>query len=119
MSNERYDKRGNCIYEKKIIQIDFMGECEWESWIEYDKNNNVVYRRNINLYSKNVYECWWEFDKNKNKIHFKNSSGWEYWYKYNEDNERIIITEQEFKQIERTKLYFNMKRSNRFEIMDI
>ena len=64
-----------------------------------------------------------EFDKNNNLIHFKNSSGSEFWYKYDKNNKRIKIDKQEFKQIKRRKekreLYLNIKRSNRFEIMDI
>ncbi len=42
----------------------------------------------------------------------------EIWYKW-ENNKQIDITEQEFKQIERTKLYLNNKKINRFEMMDI
>ena len=56
--------------------------------------------------------------KNNNEIHCKSSDGFEAWYK-RENNRKIEITEQEFKQIERRKLYLNNKKINRFEIMDI
>jgi len=80
---------------------------------EYDKNNNLIYFKN-----QNGSEFWQEYDENNNCIHYKDSYG-EYWYKYDKDNKRIRITHQEFKQIERTKLYFNNKKCSRFEIMDI
>ena len=84
---------------------------------EYDETNNLIH-------SKSSYgsECWKEYDENNNEIHSKNSAGHEQWSKWN-NNKQIVITEQEFKQIKRTKakqeLYFNIKNSNRFEIMDI
>ena len=85
---------------------------------EYDKNNNLVYYK-----GSFGLEFWYKYDKNSNLIHKKNSNGFEQWYKYDENNYRIEITQQEFKQIERRKekqeLYLNIKRSNRFELMDI
>jgi len=80
--------------------------------IEYDENNNHIHWKN------NGFEEWREYDKNNNLIHFKSSTGFESWWKH-DNNIRIRITEQEFKQIERRKLYLNIKRSNRFELMDI
>ena len=81
--------------------------------IEYDDRDNLVhYKGNYNN------EAWSIYDENNNLIHIKDSDDYEYWYKYDKNN-RIEITQQEFKRIERTKLYFNIKRSNRFEIMDI
>ncbi len=80
---------------------------------EYNERGNRIYRKYLN-----GFECWWEYDKNNDLIYYKDSDGYEYWYKYDE-NKQIEITKQEFKQIERTKLYFNNKRINRFEIMDI
>ena len=128
MSNsiKKYDKRGNLIYVKKNI---FGHKC----WYKYDKNDNKIYTK-----LSNGYECWKKYDKNNNMIYYK----WreqEEWHKYDENNNEIYrkvndgtefyfeyykghkieITQQEFKQIERTKLYLNNKRSNRFELIDI
>ena len=81
---------------------------------KYDGNNNEIYFKN-----SFGYESWREYDENNRVIYRKDSNTYESWYKYDKDNEQIEITQQEFKQIERTKLYLNIKRSNRFEIMDI
>jgi len=83
---------------------------------EYDRNKNLIYFK-----SSFGSEYWQEFDKNNNVIYYKfsdNSNNYEYWYKYDE-NRQIEITEQEFKQIERIKLYLNNKKINRFSLMDI
>jgi len=73
------------------------------------KNNEGVERRyNFDDYLKVIYL----------KIIFKDKQEIEYWYKW-EGRTQIEITQQEFKQIERTKLCLNNKRINRFEIMDI
>jgi len=80
---------------------------------EYDKNNNLIYFKN-----QNGSEFWQEYDENNNCIHYKDSMDLEGWYKY-ENNKKISITHQEFKRIERTKLYLNNKKCSRFEIMDI
>ncbi len=108
---KKYDENNNCIYYKYSDN--------YEIWREYDENNNEIH-------CKNNYgeEAWKEYDKNNNLIHYKASNGGECWYKYNEYNKQtIIITEQEFKQIERDKekrkLYFNNKKINRFSLMDI
>jgi len=116
MSNKeikKYDGKGNLIYEKHSFGN------EW--WREYDENNNLIHEK-----SSSGSEYWREFDENNNLIHYKDTNGRDYWYKYNKYNKynsRIKITEQEFKQIERRKekqeLYLNIKKSSRFEIMDI
>ena len=82
--------------------------------MQIDKKGNIIYFK----YS-NGLEYWREYDENNNQIHYKNSEGEEYWWKYDKNNEQIRITHQEFKQIERTKLYLNNKKINKFEIMDI
>jgi len=113
MSNKEikeYDKNNNLVYYKGSFGLEF--------WYKYDKNSNLIHKKN-----SNGFEVWKEYDENNNLIHSKYPDGIEYWYKYNENNYRIEITQQEFKQIERRKekqeLYLNIKRSNRFELMDI
>ena len=69
-------------------------------------------------YSPCHFEYWYKYDENDNRIYYKDSSGIEHWYR-NDWGNQTEITQQEFKQIERTKLYLNIKKSNRFEIMDI
>jgi len=80
---------------------------------EYDGKGNLIHFK----YS-NGYEYWQEFDENNKIIHLKCSNGYEFWYKW-DGMEQIVITEQEFKQIERRKIIFNNKKINRFELMDI
>ena len=104
---EEYDNNKNLVYYKSIIG---------EYWKEYDENNNLIYFKNIE--KSNTYEGWIFYDENDNEIHCKSSDDFEAWYKW-ENNRKIEITQQEFKQIERTKLYLNNKKINRFEIMDI
>ena len=66
-----------------------------------------------------------KYDKNNNLIYEKYSSGKEFWYKSDENNDKIIITKKEYKEIEFQrvkKLKYKRKkekRSYRFEIMDI
>ncbi|KKK88838.1 hypothetical protein LCGC14_2739130 [marine sediment metagenome] len=53
---------------------------------------------------------------------YKDSIENEYWYKYNKNNEKINITEQEYKEIEfkkKEKEYNSRTKCSRFEIMDI
>jgi len=87
----------------------------------YDESNNEIYYK-----SSSGFEIWKKYDENHRIIYYKNSKGYEWWGKYDNYyryNKFIEITQQEFKQIERTKekqeLYLNIKNSNRFEIMDI
>ena len=103
---KEFDKNNNLIYYKDSFSH--------EVWKKYDENSNQIYFKN-----SFGYEQWKEYDENNNRIHYKDSNGYELWYKRDENNIPIEITQQEFKQIERTKLYLNIKRSNRFEIMDI
>jgi len=110
---QEYDENNNLIH---FIHSSY--NCSYpdyiESWHKYDKNNNEIYFKN-----NKGSEYWCEFDENNNRIHYKNSNGFERWYKQNENNYEMIITQQEFKQIERNKVLFNNKKVNRFEIMDI
>jgi len=80
---------------------------------KYDNRGNRIYRR-----WGDGFECWYKYDYNDNLIYSTSTNGIEEWFKY-ENKERILITKQEFKRIERTKLYLNNKKINRFEIMDI
>ena len=105
VATRKFDKNNNLIYIK-----DGYGN---ENWYKYDENDNNIYT----IYS-NGKERWCRYDENNNEIHWKHSNGEEEWYKW-ENNNRIDISQQEFKQIERIKLYFNNKKINRFEIMDI
>jgi len=84
---------------------------------EYDENNNLIHYKDAL-----GFENWYKYDENNRIIYYKfsvNSNNYEYWYKNDENNEQIEITHQEFKQIERTKLYLNNKKISRFELMDI
>ena len=104
-SNE-YDENNNEIYYKTSKGF--------ECWKEYDENNRLIH------YKHSFGNEWWrKYNKDNSLVYFKNSKGEKRWYKYDKDNKRISITYQEFKQIERTKLYLNNKKINRFEIMDI
>ncbi len=80
---------------------------------EFDENNNCIYQKDVH-----GYEQWYKYDENNNLIYFKRDDSCNCYYKW-ENNNCIAITEQEFKQIERTKLYLNNKRINRFSLMDI
>ncbi len=106
---EEFDERGNLIYRK------YYSGSEW--WKEYDKNNNLIHCKD------STGEWWKEYNENNKQIHYKDTYGDEFWYKYDESNKEIKITEQEFKQIERTKerreLLLNNKKINRFSLMDI
>ena len=104
--NNKFDKNGNLIYMKLSSGP--------EIWREYDENNKMIHDKD-----SRGDETWWERNTNGDLVHFRSNSGFEYWYKYDRNNKQIIITKQEFKQIERTKLYLNNKRINRFELMDI
>ena len=103
----KYDENNNLIYFRNSNN-------GTEIWYKYDENNNETHYK-----STSGKEYWREYDKNNNEIHWNDTNNNEYWYKRDENNIPIEITEQEFKQIERTKLYFNNKKSNRFELMDI
>ena len=91
------DERGNQIYylgddfeswhefdanNNEIYHRDTNGE---EYWQEYDENNNLIYRRN----GDNGYEQWYTYDENNNQIHFRDSNGAEVWYEYDENNNLI------------------------------
>ena len=108
MSKEirEYDERGNLIYHRY--------RNGFESWMEYNKNNLL-----IQFKDGDGFKTMREYDEDNNLIRFKNSYGIEEWWRCDRYGNRTGITRQEFKQIERTKLYFNNKKINRFEIMDI
>ena len=143
--NEKFDKRGNCIYEvlngiecwrefdKRGNKIHSKCSDGYEEWNKYDNNDNRIHfidssnreylkKANISRYRK--YESWTEYDKNNNRIHFKNSNNGEGWYKF-ENGEEINITEKEFDEIKCKKeeeIEWKKKvskRSYRFKIMDI
>ena len=101
-----YDDRDNLIHYK--------GNYNNEAWSTYDENNNLIHCRH-----SNGYESWSKYDDYNREVYFRSNDGTEEWFKYNKNNERIDMTKQEFKQIERTIMYLNNKKINRFEIMDI
>ena len=80
---------------------------------EYDDRGNIIHYKDTD-----GDEYWREYDENNNLVHYKSFVGYEYWWKFDKKFP-ILITQQEFKQIERTKLYLNNKKINKFEIMDI
>jgi len=53
---------------------------DYESWREYNNNNEVHYENSEN------YEYWKEYDSNNNEIHFKDSDGLETWTEYDKNN---------------------------------
>ncbi len=111
MSNKEIkecDERGNLLYHKDFDGI--------EHWSSYDKNNNEIYRKTI------FDERWWEYDENNRKIHVKTSYGREEWYRSDELNDQIRITEQEYKKIRyniKIKEYNSRTKCSRFELMEI
>ena len=102
----KYDKNNNLVH--------FKNSKGYEEWKEYDENNNKIHYKN-----SGGDEEWFKYDEYNNLVYCKSSYGNEMWFKYDEKKKQILITQQEFKQIERIKLYLNIKNSNRFEIMDI
>jgi len=80
---------------------------------KYDDRGNIVYYE-----ASTGYKIWYEYDENNNCVHYRTSEGHEEWHKHDKGY-MTNITQQEFKQIERIKLYLNNKKINRFEIMDI
>ena len=81
---------------------------------EYDENNNLIHYKDAL-----GFENWYKYDENNRIINSKDSKGYEEWYKRIDKHILLIITQQEFKQIERKKLYLNNKKCSRFELMDI
>ena len=60
----------------------------YESWKEYDKNDNVIHSKN-----SDGFEIWSEYDKNNNQIHYKTSGGFESWSDDNPKNPNYIDVE--------------------------
>ena len=60
----------------------------YESWKEYDKNDNVIHSKN-----SDGFEIWSEYDKNNNQIHYKTSGGYESWSNDNPNNPNNIDVE--------------------------
>ncbi len=99
---EKYDDRGNVIYEK----------FPWgsEHWYEYDKNGNEIHYK-----TSDGRECWWKYDENNRMIYHKINDGREYWYKYKKRTQyyRVKATKEEFEAMK------NKEKINRFELMDL
>ena len=60
-----------------------------------------------------------DYDEKGNVIYMDLGDGDKSWWKIDKEGNCNNITHQEFKQIERTKLYLNNKKCSRFELMDI
>ena len=71
--------------KKYTHSIDSTG---YETWSEYDKNNNLIHYKN-----SNGYEIWREFDKNDNRIYHKDSDGYEYWSDDHPKNPKNMVVE--------------------------
>jgi hypothetical protein len=74
---------------------------------EYDDRGNVVYYRNP--YSG--YEFWHKYDKNNNIIHSKGSNSCESWREYDEDNNLV-----HFKDSADSESWFKWKENERTRI---
>ena len=68
---------------------------------------------------KNEEEIMMDYDEKGNVIYMDLGDGDKSWWKIDKEGNCNTITHQEFKQIERTKLYLNNKKCSRFELMDI
>jgi len=68
---------------------------------------------------KNEEEIMMDYDEKGNVIYMDLGDGDKSWWKIDKEGNCNNITKQEFKQIERTKLYLNNKKCSRFELMDI
>ena len=107
--DEKYDKNNNLVYKKNSNGLG--------KWQEYDDKNNLIHFKN-----SAGYEDWQEYDENNREIHFKDNSGHEYWYEYNKNNKKIDITKQEYKEIKfktKEKEYLSRTKVSRFELIDI
>ncbi len=119
MSNRKYDKNNNVIYNKNSDGKEF--------WWEYDENNNLIYRKEDYESSAvggghTVSEYRYKYDENNNLIYEKLRNGMEFWYKYDKNNKKIIITEKEYNEIEfrkKEKEYNSRTKCSRFELMEI
>jgi len=87
-----------------------------EEIIEYDKNGNCIHYKDKN----STYEDWTKYDENNRITHYKNNRNYENWIKWSKTGEMIVITEQEFNELElKKKERIERNKYNRFEIMDI
>ena len=90
---EKRDERGNLIY-RKISD----GYCPdiIHTW-KYDENNNLIYT------DRKFDTFWWytkrRYDEN-NRLIYYNSDGKEKWYRYDENNKKIKMTKEQFKEFE-------------------
>ncbi len=107
---KKFDNRNNLIYHKTSLGNEFLRK--------YDKNNNVIYYK-----STSGYQLWFKYNEKNRLIYFKDNYNDALWYKYNDNNnKKIVITEQEYNEIEfrkKEKEYLSRKKCSRFEIMDI
>lgn len=80
-----FNKNNKLIYELNDVD---------ETIIKYDNRGNIVYSKNWNIKSGEVwYEQYQEFDKNNNLIHFKDiANDNEYFKKYDENNKCILTS---------------------------
>ena len=105
---EKYDDRGNLIYEKTS---------SFEHWMKYDENNNQIHWKR-----SDGWEELYKYDENNNLIYHKDIVGHEFCYKYDKYNRETEITKKEYNEIEfrkKEKEYNSRTKCSRFEIMDI
>ncbi len=104
---EKYDDRGNLVYEKfstgcEIWQeydkrdnlIHYKDTFRNERWYEYDENNNMIYYKN-----GHYVEYWKKYDDRGNLIYLRKFNGWSYyeeWTEYNEDNKEICYRDTRY-----------------------
>ena len=84
---------------------------------KYDERGNLIYV----YYENSGYKIWRKFDKNNKMIYWNTSCGDKEYYKW-EDTGPIIITEQEFNEIEfkkEEKEYLSRTKVSRFKLMEI
>ena len=57
---------------------------------EYDKNNNQIYYKD-----SDGFERWYKYDENNNEVYYKSSSGFERWMEYDKNNNRVYFKDTE------------------------
>jgi YD repeat-containing protein len=87
----KYDEKGNCIYKESPYG-------DKKEWCKYDKNNNMIYKKELDVYGEDyvIDEYIWKYDKNNNVIYEKSiyydlDEISEEWYDYDKNGRLIHI----------------------------
>ena len=81
---------------------------------QLDEKGNCIY-----LKTSKGEEVRYEYDERNRRIYFNNiTHGWKHWFKHNENNEKIVITQQEFEQI-KEKEFLSREEISIFELMEL